>query len=64
MPQNGQDCLPPGLFFGQQTMQVINSRDSVTVQGDNNVAIVDLKTLTLVDRLQTGVGPDGMAWIK
>src|SRR6185437_10637888 len=31
MPQNGQDCLPPGLFFGQQTMQVINSRDSVTV---------------------------------
>lgn len=32
--------------------------------GDNNVAVIDLKTLELVDRLRTGVGPDGMAWIR
>jgi YVTN family beta-propeller protein len=32
--------------------------------GDNNVAVINLKTLEVVDRLQTGVGPDGMAWIK
>ena len=31
--------------------------------GDNNVGVIDLKTLELVDRLNTGVGPDGMAWV-
>ena len=35
----------------------------VAITGDNNVAVVDLKSLELVDRLQTGKGPDGMAWI-
>lgn len=40
------------------------SRAYVAVTGDNNVAVVDLKTLDLVDRLLTGIGPDGMAWVK
>jgi YVTN family beta-propeller protein len=41
-----------------------SARAYCAATGDNNVAVVDLKTLELVDRLQTGVGPDGMAWIK
>ena len=40
-----------------------SSRAYCAATGDNNVAVVDLKKLELVDRLQTGVGPDGMAWI-
>jgi hypothetical protein len=35
----------------------------VAVTGDDNVATIDLRTLELIDRLKTGVGPDGMAWI-
>ncbi len=41
-----------------------SSRAYCAVTGDDNVAVVDLKTLELVDRLKTGTGPDGMAWIK
>jgi YVTN family beta-propeller protein len=41
-----------------------SSRAYCAATGDNNVAVVDLKTLDLVDRLQTGTGPDGMAWIQ
>lgn len=41
-----------------------SARAYCAATGDNNVAVVDLKTLELVDRIQTGVGPDGMAWIK
>jgi YVTN family beta-propeller protein len=40
------------------------SKAYVAVTGDNNVAVIDLKTLALVDRLSTGIGPDGMAWVK
>ena len=40
-----------------------SSRAYVAVTGDNNVAVIDLKSLELVDRIQTGTGPDGMAWI-
>jgi DNA-binding beta-propeller fold protein YncE len=32
--------------------------------GDNNVGIIDLAKLELIDRLKTGTGPDGMAWVK
>src|SRR5262249_52140897 len=41
-----------------------SSRAYCAATGDNNVAVVDLKTFEIVDRLQTGVQPDGMAWIK
>jgi YVTN family beta-propeller protein len=40
------------------------SRAFVAVNGDNHVAVVDLKTWTVVKKLQTGTGPDGMAWVK
>jgi YVTN family beta-propeller protein len=38
------------------------SRAYVAVAGDNNVAVIDLKTLEVTARLSTGTGPDGMAW--
>ena len=34
----------------------------VAVSSDNNVAVVDLKTLSVTGRIPTGKGPDGMAW--
>ncbi|HLK65857.1 MAG TPA: cytochrome D1 domain-containing protein [Bryobacteraceae bacterium] len=41
-----------------------SSRAYVAVTGDDNVAVIDLKVLDLVGRIQTGKGPDGMAWRK
>lgn len=40
------------------------ARAYVAVNGDNHVAVVDLKTLTVTGRIETGRGPDGMAWVK
>jgi YVTN family beta-propeller protein len=40
------------------------SRAYVAVAGDNNVAIIDLKTLEVTGRIATGSGPDGMAWAE
>jgi YVTN family beta-propeller protein len=39
-----------------------SSRAYVAATGDNNVAVIDLKSLELMDRIETGNGPDGMAW--
>jgi YVTN family beta-propeller protein len=36
----------------------------VAVNGDNHVAVVDLKTWTVTTRLHTGAGPDGLAWTR
>ncbi len=38
-------------------------RAYVAVNGDNNVAVVDLKTLSVSGRISTS-SPDGMAWVK
>jgi len=38
------------------------SRAYVALGSDNDVAIINLKTLTVIGRLHTGSGPDGMAW--
>jgi YVTN family beta-propeller protein len=40
------------------------ARAYVAVTGDNNIAVIDLKTFELVDRISTGQNPDGMAWVK
>jgi YVTN family beta-propeller protein len=40
------------------------ARAYVAVTGDDNVAVIDLKTLDLTARIPTGNGPDGMAWVK
>ncbi len=34
----------------------------IAVSRDNCVAVVDLKTLSVIGRIATGRGPDGMAW--
>jgi YVTN family beta-propeller protein len=34
------------------------------VNGDNVVAVVDVKTWQVTKRIPTGGGPDGMAWAK
>lgn len=36
----------------------------VAVQADNNLAIVDLKTLEVTGRVPTDSNPDGMAWVR
>lgn len=45
-------------------MQPDGARAYVAVNGDNYVAVVDLKTLAVTARFDTGRGPDGMAWVK
>ncbi len=35
----------------------------VAVNGDNFIAVVDLKTWQVIRTIMTGTGPDGMAWI-
>jgi YVTN family beta-propeller protein len=34
----------------------------IAVSLDNNVAVIDLKTLSIKGRILTGKGPDGLAW--
>lgn len=39
------------------------SRAFVAVSRDDKIAVVDLKTLTVTGQIETGKGPDGMAWL-
>ena len=43
-------------------MEPGGARAYVAQEGANDVAIVDLKTLTVSGHISTGNGPDGMAW--
>jgi YVTN family beta-propeller protein len=43
-------------------MDPSGSRAYVAQEGDNDVAAVDLKTLTVTGHISAGNGPDGMAW--
>ena len=36
----------------------------VAVNGDNFIAVIDLKTWQVTKKISTGVGPDGMAWVE
>jgi YVTN family beta-propeller protein len=36
----------------------------VAVAGENHIAVVDLKSLTVTKTIATGKGPDGMAWAR
>ncbi len=35
----------------------------VAVNGDNFIAVIDLKTWQVTKKISTGAGPDGMAWV-
>lgn len=54
------------MALGKQLAGILvqpdGARAYVAATGDNNVAIIDLKTLDLIDRITPGLGPDGMAW--
>src|SRR5258706_9386165 len=51
--------MPEGILIPPD-----GTRAFVAVNGDNHVAVVDLKTWTVTKTLQTGTGPDGMAWVS
>jgi YVTN family beta-propeller protein len=36
----------------------------VALSGENKLAVIDLKTLTVVNTIATGKSPDGMAWVR
>ena len=48
---------PEGILMAPDS-----SRAYVALAGDNEIAIIDLKTLESTGRISTGAGPDGMAW--
>lgn len=50
--------MPEGILIDPD-----GSRAFIAVAGDNRVDILNLKTLTITGKLETGTGPDGMAWI-
>lgn len=50
---------PEGIVIAPDGMRAF-----VAVNGDNHVAVIDLQTWTVTKKLQTGTGPDGMAWLK
>ena len=56
------------MKLGQQPAGILITPDSskayVAVTGDDYVAVIDLKRLELADRIQSGTGPDGMAWVQ
>jgi len=54
--------MPIGKQLAGILVQPDGSKAYVAATGDDNVAIIDLKTLELVNRITSGTGPDGMAW--
>ncbi|OLC74646.1 MAG: hypothetical protein AUH72_21400 [Acidobacteria bacterium 13_1_40CM_4_65_8] len=51
--------MPEGILIPPD-----GSRAFVAVNGDNHVAVIDLKTWQVISKISTGTGPDGMAWIR
>lgn len=49
---------PEGILMDPQA-----TRAFIGVNGDNFVAVLDLRTLEVTAKLATGRGPDGMAWV-
>ena len=55
--------LPLGKMPEGILIPPTGGRAYVAVNGDNHVAVIDLKTWQVVNKISTGTGPDGMAWI-
>jgi YVTN family beta-propeller protein len=55
--------LPLGRMPEGILLPPAGSRAFVAVNGDNHIAVVELGTWQVTSRIQTGKGPDGMAWI-
>ena len=56
--------IPLGRMVEGILMQPDGARAYVAVNGENYIAVIDLKTLSVTDRIAPGKGPDGMAWAK
>ena len=54
--------IPLGHQPGGILIAPDSSRAYVAVTGDNNVAVIDLRTFDILARIDTGDGPDGIAW--
>ena len=54
--------LPLGKQLAGILIQPDSTRAYVAATGDDNVAIIDLNTFDLINRITPGTGPDGMAW--
>jgi DNA-binding beta-propeller fold protein YncE len=54
--------MPLGRQLAGILVQPDSARAYVAATGDDSVAIVDLTTLDLINRIAPGTGPDGMAW--
>jgi DNA-binding beta-propeller fold protein YncE len=40
------------------------SRAYLAVTGENRIDVLDLSSMTITGHIETGNGPDGMAWVK
>jgi YVTN family beta-propeller protein len=60
--QKGIKRIATGHGSGGVLIQPDGARAYVACSPDNNVAVIDLKTLAIVGRIQPGGNPDGMAW--
>ena len=56
--------IPLGRMVEGILMEPGGARAFVAVNGDNYIAVIDLKTLAVTGKIETGRGPDGMAWLK
>jgi YVTN family beta-propeller protein len=56
--------IPLGRMVEGILMPPDGARAYVAVNGENYIAVIDLKTLTVASRINPGKGPDGMAWVK
>src|SRR5678816_4138545 len=56
----GFDVSPDG-----RELWAAHSQDGgVSIIGDNYIAVIDLKSLSMAGKIVTGGGPDGMAWAR
>ena len=55
--------LPLGRAPEGILMPASGGRAYVAVNGDNYVAVIDLKSWQVAKKIPTGKGPDGMAWV-
>ncbi|HEX4485576.1 MAG TPA: YncE family protein [Terriglobales bacterium] len=54
--------IPTGHGSGGVLIQPDGTRAFVACGPDNNVAVIDLRSLTVSGHIQAGGGPDGLAW--
>jgi streptogramin lyase len=54
------------LKLGRMVEGILMARDGarayVAVAGENHIAVIDIAKLEVLSKIQTGAGPDGMAW--